>query len=52
MATATTTLPGIRLKIGVISRQKNIAERYHIGQCGLAHSRSKSTPPTTCRYSA
>ena len=31
---------------GVISRQKNSAERYHIGQCGSAHMSLMFSPPT------
>ena len=52
IATEITTLPGIRLSTGVARRQKNIAARYHIGQCGLAHNRSNSTPPTSWRNHA
>ena len=50
--TATITFAGIRLKIGVTSRQKKSAERYHIGQCGsaqIARSRHHRTGGGTRR---
>ncbi len=40
---------GSHRKIGVISRQKNSAERYHSGQCGSAKSPSSSSSPTRIR---
>ena len=46
IATATTRPPHIGLKIGVSSRQKNIAARYHIGQCGSWKRFFISSPPT------
>ena len=52
MTTATATPPHIGLKIGVISRQKNSAERYHNGQCGSAKRSSSFSPPTCTRNKA
>ncbi len=49
---ATTTPPHIGRKIGVISRQKNSAERYHSGQWGSANRSSRFSPPTCTRNSA
>ena len=37
------------LNTGVSSRQKNSAERYHIGQCGSRQRFSSSSPPTWMR---
>ena len=52
MAIATTSPPHRSLNTGVSRRQKNSAERYHIGQCGSRHRSSSCSPPTWMRNSA
>ena len=45
-AAAIATAVGSLVKTGVTSRQKNRAERYHIGQCGSLNRSSSRSPPT------
>ena len=50
--TATRRPPRSGRKTGVSSRQKNSAERYHIGQCGSRKRSSSCSPPTYTRNRA